>query len=136
MIVGFFARELRLHRGMLLLCATNVCLLLFHEAVRWNRVAFVCTRRCCVRAPLAVALLHSMFVQPDVYADVGFVAVQSIQLFPGHGHLLLSGSADTKVKIWDVHNQRHCKRTYLGHTGGIKEVQFKCVRFTFCRPSW
>jgi hypothetical protein len=47
-----------------------------------------------------------------------------IKLFPKYGHLILSGSADTKVKIWDVHNARNCKRTYMGHTGGVKDVEF------------
>ncbi len=51
--------------------------------------------------------------------------VQVIQLFPKYGHLLLSGSADTKVKVWDMHNQYQCKRTYLGHTGGIKDARFR-----------
>ncbi len=50
--------------------------------------------------------------------------LQVIKLFPKYGHLLISGSADTKVKVWDVHNQRQVKRTYLGHTGGIKDVEF------------
>lgn len=54
-------------------------------------------------------------------------AVQSIQLFPRYGHMLLSGSSDNKIKIWDVAGTKHAKRTYEGHTKGLKEVRFKCV---------
>jgi pre-mRNA-processing factor 17 len=50
--------------------------------------------------------------------------MKSIRFAPKFGHLLLSGSADTKVKIWDVYNKRQCMRTYMGHSAGIKEVNF------------
>lgn len=50
--------------------------------------------------------------------------ISSIKLFPRYGHLLLSGSKDGKVKIWDVYNERKCLRTYMGHTLGIQDVDF------------
>jgi pre-mRNA-processing factor 17 len=28
------------------------------------------------------------------------------------------------VKIWDAHNQRACKRSYSGHTAGIRDANF------------
>lgn len=61
-------------------------------------------------------------------------AVSAIEFFPTHGHLLLSGSADTKVKVWDVYNHRRVKRTYMGHTAGVKDVGFASdgKRFVSC----
>ena len=50
---------------------------------------------------------------------------QSIEFFPKWGHLILSGSSDKKVKIWDVYAKRHCKRTYFGHGAAIRDVKFK-----------
>lgn len=43
--------------------------------------------------------------------------------------MLLSGSVDTKVKLWDVYNRRNCKRTYLGHGAAVRHVTFRCVHY-------
>ncbi|KAJ2997260.1 pre-mRNA-processing factor 17 [Globomyces sp. JEL0801] len=51
-------------------------------------------------------------------------AVNVIQFFPKSAHLIISGSMDHKIKIWDVYNERNCKRTYMGHSKGIKDLNF------------
>lgn len=49
-------------------------------------------------------------------------AVESIT-FSSSGHLLASGSEDTKVKVWSIHTGT-CYRTLDGHTRSISDVIF------------
>lgn len=50
--------------------------------------------------------------------------VTTMRLFPQSGHLVLSGSQDTKIKIWDIYHDRKCLRTYQGHDKPIKDLAF------------
>ncbi|KDQ54874.1 hypothetical protein JAAARDRAFT_181584 [Jaapia argillacea MUCL 33604] len=50
--------------------------------------------------------------------------VSVIRLFPTTGHLMLSGSMDTKIKLWDVYTHGNCLRTFHGHVKAVKDVTF------------
>ncbi|CAO1615241.1 unnamed protein product [Sympodiomycopsis kandeliae] len=50
--------------------------------------------------------------------------VSAVRSFPGSGHLLLSGSMDTKIKLWDVYKEGNCLRTFMGHSKAVRDVQF------------
>ena len=67
--------------------------------------------------------------------------VSVIRLFPQTSHLLLSGSMDTKIKVWltffpqrppllyifklwDVYTSGACLRTFMGHGKAVKDVTF------------
>ncbi|THU91626.1 pre-mRNA splicing factor [Dendrothele bispora CBS 962.96] len=50
--------------------------------------------------------------------------VSVVRLFPETGHLLLSGSMDTKIKLWDVYTHGNCLRTFHGHVKAVKDVTF------------
>lgn len=45
-------------------------------------------------------------------------AVNCARLFPKYGHLVLSASMDTNIKLWDVYNNRSIVRTFSGHAKG------------------
>ncbi|KAK4995632.1 hypothetical protein LTR66_004597 [Elasticomyces elasticus] len=51
-------------------------------------------------------------------------SITQLRFFPSAGHLLLSASADSKVKLWDVYHQRELLRTYSGHTKSVVDVDF------------
>ncbi|GAA5887879.1 hypothetical protein JCM3774_002994, partial [Rhodotorula dairenensis] len=50
--------------------------------------------------------------------------VSRIQLFPKSGHLVLSGSLDTRIKLWDVYHEGKCLRTFMGHSKAVHDIDF------------
>ena len=51
-------------------------------------------------------------------------AINALRFFPSSGHLLLSASADTKIKIWDSFHSRELLRTYSGHSRSVTDIAF------------
>ena len=51
-------------------------------------------------------------------------SVNVIKYFPKTAHLILSGAMDNKLKIWDVYRERNVRRTYNGHSRGVKDATF------------
>ncbi|EAS29270.3 mRNA splicing factor [Coccidioides immitis RS] len=62
--------------------------------------------------------------------------ITSIRFFPSSGHLLLSSSADSKIKIWDVYHSRELLRTYSGHSSSVSDTTFHPSGTTFLSASY
>ncbi|KYK55386.1 hypothetical protein DCS_07349 [Drechmeria coniospora] len=63
-------------------------------------------------------------------------AVTALRFFPGSGHLLLSASADTTVKIWDVYHGKDLLRTYSGHAKAVSDICFNANGNQFLTASY
>ncbi|KAI9771771.1 MAG: hypothetical protein M1839_002736 [Geoglossum umbratile] len=62
--------------------------------------------------------------------------ITALRFIPSSGHLLLSSSADAKIKIWDVYHQRELLRTYNGHTKSVSDICFNNSGTTFLSASY
>lgn len=51
-------------------------------------------------------------------------SVTNVEMFPGSGHLILSSSLDTTLRIWSLFGDRQCIQTYIGHTNGVRDCAF------------
>ncbi|KAH7646919.1 transducin WD0 repeat family [Cryptosporidium bovis] len=56
------------------------------------------------------------------------MGVQSIRYIPITGHLLLSASLDSNIKIWDTIHKNKCIFIYHGHSNAVREIQFASQR--------
>lgn len=62
--------------------------------------------------------------------------IQKMQLFPVSGHIFLTCSMDSKVKLWEFYGERRCIRTYGGHAQGVRDVSFNCDGTEFLSASF
>ena len=63
-------------------------------------------------------------------------SITQMRFFPDSGHLLLSASADNKVKIYDVYHRRELLRTYSGHNKSVNDVCFNIDGTQFLSASY
>ncbi|EPX74079.1 splicing factor Prp17 [Schizosaccharomyces octosporus yFS286] len=62
--------------------------------------------------------------------------VSCLRFFPTSGHLLLSGSLDSEIKIWDVYHDRSLLRTFHGHRKPIRDLSFNQSGSSFLSASF
>jgi WD40 repeat protein len=62
--------------------------------------------------------------------------VNSVQFFPGTGHLLLTASLDGKAKVWDTATNKGVRRTYSGHTAGVRQARWSLNGRAFATASF
>lgn len=63
-------------------------------------------------------------------------AVTALRFFPSSGHLLLSASADTTIRIRDMYHDRELLRTYSGHSKAISDICFNYSGTQFLSASY
>ncbi|PFH55341.1 hypothetical protein XA68_18541 [Ophiocordyceps unilateralis] len=64
------------------------------------------------------------------------MAVTALRFFPGSGHLLLSASSDTTIKIRDVYHERELLRTCFGHSKAVSDICFNNTGTQFLSSSY
>ncbi|KAI9841188.1 MAG: hypothetical protein M1838_003673 [Thelocarpon superellum] len=63
-------------------------------------------------------------------------AITGLRFFPSSGHLLLSSSADSKIKLWDVYHERELLRTFHGHAKSVSDIDFNASGGHFLSASY
>ena len=63
-------------------------------------------------------------------------AITALRFFPNSGHILLSSSADSKIKIWDLYHDRELLRTNSGHNKAVTDVCFNTDGTQFLSASY
>lgn len=66
----------------------------------------------------------------------GSKPITALRFFPNSGHLLLSASADSKIKLWSVYNERELLRSYFGHSKSVSDISFSSSGTTFLSGSY
>ncbi|KAI9834915.1 MAG: hypothetical protein M1837_004036 [Sclerophora amabilis] len=66
----------------------------------------------------------------------GSKAITALRFFPTSGHLLLSSSADSTIKLWDVYHSRELLRSYKGHTKSTSHITFTTSGTQFLSASY
>jgi pre-mRNA-processing factor 17 len=51
-------------------------------------------------------------------------SVTNVEMFPTYGHMILSSSLDTTLRVWSLSGDRQCLQTYIGHTQGVRDCTF------------
>jgi len=51
-------------------------------------------------------------------------AITALRFFPRSGHVMLSGSADNAIRLWDVYHDRELLRSFDGHSKAITDISF------------
>ena len=49
---------------------------------------------------------------------------------------MLSGSLDNKIKMWDIIGNKQCVRTYYGHAGAVRDLNFSNDGKTFLSAAY
>jgi len=62
--------------------------------------------------------------------------IQKMELFPLSGHIFLTCSMDSKVKLWEFYGERRCIRTYGGHAQGVRDISFNSDGTEFLSASF
>lgn len=66
----------------------------------------------------------------------GSKPITALRFFPKSGHLLLSASADSKIKLYSVYNERELLRSYSGHSKSVSDITFSTSGTTFLSGSY
>ncbi|KAI0981773.1 hypothetical protein GJ496_003964 [Pomphorhynchus laevis] len=62
--------------------------------------------------------------------------VQKLALFPTSGHIFLSCSLDSKLKLWEFYGDRRLIRTYIGHKQAVRDCCFNNSGEAFLSASY
>lgn len=58
-------------------------------------------------------------------------SVTNVEMFPVYGHMVLSCSLDSTVKIWALSGDYQCIQTYMGHKQGVRDCSFLRTGYKF-----